>query len=173
MKHSHGKSGFTEMLRFLYKVEDSLLVGLLTAMLMLAVVQILARNLFQSGLVWGDVAVRIMVLWVGLIGAMVATRQNKHITIDILSRYLPPRFSRPINAILNLFSAMVCGTAAYFSFRFVRFEYIDGAAAFGSVPLWVAESVIPLALSVMALRYSFLFTGTLFQSDHRTHNPIA
>ena len=33
--------------------------------------------------------IRILVLWVGLVGAMVASREDDHIHIDLLERYLP------------------------------------------------------------------------------------
>lgn len=153
MKHGDAKFYWRATVGLLHKLEDTLLVGMLAAMLLLAFGQIIARNLFQTGIVWGDLAVKVMVLWVGLVGAMVAARQNKHITIDTLSRYLPPKLKRPISAVLNLFAAVACGVAAYASFRFVHMEYLDGAKAFGNVPIWITAAVIPLALGVMALRY--------------------
>ncbi|TNF86538.1 MAG: TRAP transporter small permease subunit, partial [Gammaproteobacteria bacterium] len=71
----------------LHRAEDALLVILLTAMIVLACTQILLRNFFDSGIVWIDPLLRVMVLWIGLVGATVATRHNKHIRIDLLSRY--------------------------------------------------------------------------------------
>ena len=39
---------------------------ILTAMIVLAATQIVLRNLFDSGIIWGDAALRVAVLWVGL-----------------------------------------------------------------------------------------------------------
>ncbi len=63
---------------------------------------------------------------------------------------------RAVNAVLNLFAAVVCGTVAHSSLRLVRLEYLDGAVAFGAVPTWTLESIIPLSFGVMALRYFVL-----------------
>ena len=52
--------------------EDSLLVVILTSMIMLAVYQIISRNLFSEGIVWIDPLLRTLVLWVGLAGAVSA-----------------------------------------------------------------------------------------------------
>ena len=71
-------------------IEDGLLVVLLTGMIGLGVAQILLRNLWQTSLSWGDPLLRIALLWLTLLGAIVATRDRNHIRIDLLSHFLPP-----------------------------------------------------------------------------------
>ena len=116
-KHSH--ISFTERAQMvLHRVEDAILVGLLLLMLGLAVTQICLRNLFETGLVWSDVLVRILVLWVGLVGAMVASRQGNHINISILDRYLPSQAKSTVNFIVELFTALICSVVAYYSLLF-------------------------------------------------------
>ncbi len=163
MKHQTVKFDLKVVAGFLNRLEDAILVGLLTGLLVLASAQILARNFFQAGILWGDILVRVMVLWVGLIGAMVAARRDRHISIDIVSRALPQRMKKAVNAVLNLFAAVVCGLVAYYSLRFVRLEYLDGAVAFNAVPTWIAESIIPISFGVMALRYFVLMLSEVRQ----------
>ena len=106
-------------------------------------------------------------LWVGLVGAMVASRQGNHINIDILDRYLPGRAKTVVNFVVELFTALICSSVAYFSLRFVQMEYIDGGMAFAKVPAWVCEAIIPFAFVVIALRYfilSFLNFKKMFKS---------
>ncbi len=140
----------------LYWVEDAVLVGLLLLMIGMSVTQIFLRNLFETGIVWSDVMVRILVLWVGLIGAMVASRQDNHITIDILDRYLPERGKVYANFVVKLFTALICMIAAYYSLLFVQMEFADGGMAFAQVPTWLCEAIIPFAFTVIALRYFLL-----------------
>ena len=85
MNHQTVKLDLKGVAAFLNRLEDAFLVSILTAMLVLASAQILARNFFQAGILWGDILVWVMVLWVGLVGAMVAARRNQHISIDIVS----------------------------------------------------------------------------------------
>ena len=148
---------FTKRVRsMLYRIEDSILVGLLLLMIGLAVTQIFLRNLFDSGIVWSDILVRILVLWVGLLGAMVASRQGNHINVDILDRYLPERAKPLVSTVVQLFTALICTVAAYFSLLFVQVEYADGGTLFAQVPAWVCESIIPFAFAVIAVRYFML-----------------
>lgn len=148
---------FTKRVRsVLYRIEDGILVGLLLLMIGLAVTQIFLRNLFDSGIVWSDILVRILVLWVGLLGAMVASREDNHINVDILDRYLPERAKPVVGIVVQLFTALICTVAAYFSLLFVQVEYADGGTLFAQVPAWVCESIIPFAFAVIAVRYFML-----------------
>ncbi len=138
--------------RAILAVENVLLALLLSAMILLAAAQILMRNLFLSGFSWGDPTLRILVLWVALLGAMVATREQNHIRIDLLSRYLPAKVKQPMDRVTDLFASSVCGLLAWHSARFVYFEWQDGNLLFSAVPAWLCELILPIAFSVMALR---------------------
>jgi len=156
MKEEPRKSFVERAQMILYRVEDSILVGLLLLMITLAVLQIFLRNLFETGIVWSDVLVRILVLWVGLAGAMVASRQGNHINIDILDRFLPERAKIVVNFIVELFTAFICAIVAYYSLQFVQMEFADGGMAFARVPVWLCEAIIPFAFVVIAIRYILL-----------------
>jgi TRAP-type C4-dicarboxylate transport system permease small subunit len=137
-------------------IETSLLVLLLAIMIGLAGSQIVLRNLFDSGISWSDPLLRVLVLWVGMLGAMIATQQDKHIRIDLLSRYLSPAWRDYASRLNNLFSAVVCGLLSWHSARFVYFEWQDGNMLMDKVPAWVAESVLPFGFAVMTLRFALL-----------------
>src|SRR5512139_1753306 len=141
------------LLRFSRFVEDSVMIMLVTVMIFVAGSQIILRNLFDTGFSWSDPLLRIMVLWVGLVGAMAATRERRHITVDLLSRYLPARSKLVSGIITDLASAIVCALLAWHSAHFVFEEYQGGAEAFASIPAWVCESIMPFGFAVMALRF--------------------
>jgi len=153
--HAH-KSIFERARTVLYWIEDGILVGMLLLMIGLAVSQIFLRNIFASAIVWSEVLVRVLVLWIGLAGAMVASRQGNHIKIDVLERYLPERVKPLVSAVVELFTALICTVVAYYSLRFVQVEYADGGIVFAKVPAWACESIIPFALTVIAIRYFIL-----------------
>lgn len=139
--------------KILYWVEDGVLTGLLLLLIGMAVTQIFLRNMFDTGIVWSEVLTRILVLWVGLIGAMVASRQGNHITIDILNRYLPEKAKTVSNFVVEMFTALICAVVAYYSVLFVQMEFLDGDTAFANIPVWICEAIIPFAFTVIALRY--------------------
>ncbi len=163
MIDNSAKRYFESVLTVLYRVEDAILVALFSLMIGMTTLQILLRNFFNAGIVWSDVLVRILVLWVGLAGAMVATRGDKHININLAARFFPENVKGIIDGIVKLFAAAVCAIVAYYAMYFVQLEFQDGVMAFGQVPAWVCEAIIPFAFVVMAVRY-FMMGLTCFRS---------
>ena len=130
-----------------------LLIGLLIGMILLASGQIMLRNFFDTGFVWIDPLLRVLVLWSGLIGATVASRDNKHIRIDLLSRYFHKRIHLGLQVLVGLFTSIVCIIIAWYGAKWVQMDYQDQLLAFANLPSWVLELIIPLAFALIALRY--------------------
>lgn len=141
------------MLKRLQRFEDGLLVFILLSMLSLAFAQIIMRNLFNSGMVWSEPLLKILVLWAALLGAMVATRNHHHINIDVLSKLLPERFHALHQTIIHGISAVVCLLLAWQSLRFVILEWEDSTIAFAQVPAWIPELILPIGFLSMGLRF--------------------
>lgn len=150
------QAGLQRLLRGVHRLEDALLVGLLLAMVLVAVAQIVLRNGFDGGFLWAEGFLRVLVLWIGLAGAMAASREHRHISIDIIGRFLPPGPAK-VAAVFNaLFTAAVAGALAWYTLDFVLIEYESPSTAFANVPTWVCESIMPFAFAVIALRYLLL-----------------
>lgn len=139
--------------RVLLAIEDGLLTTALTATLLLAIGQILLRNIWHTGISWADPSLRVLILWIALLGAMAATRDGNHIKMDIISRYLSPRLRSISGRVTDLFATSVCATMAWHAARFVKFEFDDGSMLFASVPAWACELILPLGFGVMAMRF--------------------
>jgi TRAP-type C4-dicarboxylate transport system permease small subunit len=145
-----------KLIKFINKIEDALLVTILSSMIILAVYQIISRNLFSEGIVWIDPLLRTLVLWVGLSGAVVATRKDNHIRIDVFTKYLPKHLLPYIQRIVYLFTLSICLLIAWHAGRFIYSEYQYGTIAFSGVPSWLAGLIIPLSFSLIAIRYALL-----------------
>ena len=144
----------SRLLNWVRLVEDGLLALLLTGMISVAAAQVILRNFFDSGLFWGDSAVRVMVLWVAIMGAMVASRSDEHIRIDLVNHFLNDAAKLWVKRGINLFSCAILATFAWTSLTFVQFEFEDQTIAFGMVPSWMCAAIIPIGTSIMALRYA-------------------
>jgi TRAP-type C4-dicarboxylate transport system permease small subunit len=141
------------------RIEEVLMAPMLGSMILLAAGQILLRNLFEMGLFWADPTLRLMVLWLALLGAIAATHDDRHIRIDLFSRFLSQRGRQISHSINDLFSAAVCAVISWHAARLVYFEWQDGTELFGSLPAWLGEIIIPIGFAIMAIR--FLFSAPL------------
>lgn len=145
-----------KIIRLIHRLEDSLLVVLLLTTVLLAATDILARLLFSGGgVVWIGPTLRVLVLWLGLLGALLATRTREQIAIDVLGRLAPPRLGQLINCLTTLFAAIVCILIAWHSQRFIQLAYDFGDIAFARVPAWPLQLIIPISFALMALRFIF------------------
>ncbi len=140
--------------QLLLKTETGLLIGLLLLMIVIAVTQIVMRNFMGAGLIWAESLLRITVLWLALLGAMVASRNDEHIAIDVLVNKLPEKLKRMVMRLTRITTALICFIVAWFSLKFVIDEYQYGGIAFGIIPHWLCEAIIPFSLFIMAMRYS-------------------
>jgi TRAP-type C4-dicarboxylate transport system permease small subunit len=156
--------------RIFEKVEDFFLVSLLAAMILLAALQIFLRNIFDSGLIWADQLLRIQVLWVGIMGAVVASREYRHINIDLLSRLLPTGLRNFIGAITDLFTFSACALVAWHSGRFVHQEIEFGASGVGQFPAWIYQTIIPIGFGLIGIRYLISIISRL-QGGRPNNNP--
>lgn len=128
-----------------------------------ALLQVVLRNVFSTGIVWADTLTRHIVLWIGFLGACLATKEKKHISIDLLPRIFPARGSLAIGVLISMFNCIVCVTLLYASYDFVRVEREGGSIAFSGIPLWLFESIFPIAFAIMTVRFGRDLIGNALQ----------
>jgi TRAP-type C4-dicarboxylate transport system permease small subunit len=134
-------------------VEQTLVVSFLGFMIFIAFLQIVLRNFFSTGLDWGDALLRNLVLWIGFIGATLATKEGKHINIDVISRWLPSMGKNVVTLITHLFSFLVCCALTYATLKFLRNEIQMGQKTFLDIPVWIPEMILPVTFGLMSLRF--------------------
>jgi TRAP-type C4-dicarboxylate transport system permease small subunit len=151
VENKHG--AIARLVRITHVLEDSFLIMLLGSMIFLAVTQIVLRNVFDSGLQWIDPLLRLLVLWVGMAGAMVATREDHHISIDVFTRSMSTHVQQAVRVFTDVFTCLVAAIIAFHAVRLVQMDREAESIAFAAIPSWVCELILPLAFGVIALRY--------------------
>jgi TRAP-type C4-dicarboxylate transport system permease small subunit len=154
MEEKIGMSG--RILNLLYRIEEGVLVSLLMVMIVLAVGQIFMRNIFESGIVWGDPLLRILVLWISLVGGMIAAREDRHINVDILTSYMSKKTRLMVRSFVNVAVGLICTIMVWYGIKFVRMEGVSNNSAFASVPTWICAGIIPFAFMIISVRYIIL-----------------
>lgn len=133
-------------------VEVGILGLLLGTLIVLGGLQIILRNIFHSGLLWADPLMRHIVLWLGCLGAALATSSAKHINIDVFSRLVPDHIKPWRRSIVYGATAVATFMLGISSWRLVVDEKIYGDIAFGSIPVWVLQLILPVAFFMISYR---------------------
>lgn len=139
--------------RFFYRVEYGLLVAVLGSMVLLAFMQVVLRNFFGTGVVWADTVVRHLVLFCGFVGAALATREERHISIDALTRFLSARRRSIALIFTSTFAAIVCYYLATAAWSYVLEERNYGGELVLGIQTWVALLIIPAGYLLIAFHF--------------------
>ncbi|MEM7282466.1 MAG: TRAP transporter small permease [Pseudomonadota bacterium] len=145
--------------------ENAVLILLLLSMIVLAAGQIILRNVFDTGIIWTDELLRILVLWLGLAGAVVASRDRRHIKIDVLSRFLNDSWQRIAGVVTCVFTAFVCALVAWHAGVFVSGTFQFGDTVMGGAPAWIFQSILPIGFGLIAYRYLVYGLATLLGKE--------
>ena len=136
---------------FLGKVETGALCLIIAMMLGLAILKIVMRYIFSASLLWSDIMLQHLTLWLCFFGAALATCERRHISIDVLSRILPGKVTRWTNLAVDCVALVVVGILAYYGFLFLGDEQSSEAVLIGSVPLWWAKTIIPYGFVLIGI----------------------
>jgi TRAP-type C4-dicarboxylate transport system permease small subunit len=146
------------MIRLIQVVDSALtrlvniaLVTLFSVMMGLAFIQVFLRYFFNNSILWGDTAARTLVIWVGFLGAVIATGESKHFHIDVLTRFLKKRHQTWFQSFSNLFAAVICFFLGQASVTFLGLD--PGTKTFLEIPIYIVELIIPAGFYLMMIRF--------------------
>lgn len=152
---THGLlSALARLERFGRLAENAALVVLLGSLVLLAVGQIILREVFETGFFRADELIKLLVLWLAMVGSIAATRDNRHIRIDALSHLLPDNAVTAIRLFVDIFAAVVCGVVAWQAWRYLQLEIEFEDTVLINVPAWMAHIIVPGAFALMSYRFA-------------------
>ena len=167
---THGRSNAARLppraalapVRFLHRLEDSVSIVLLGAMVLLPLAEIVVRQL-GTGIPGALPFEQHLTLWVAFLGAALAAREGRLLALAT-GNFLPEGRFRDVAAVLTGgISAMVATLLARASLDLVQIEREGGIEMAAGVPVWVGQAVMPVGFAILALRLAWkasdLWTG--------------
>lgn len=152
-------------------LENFALVVLLGGLIGVGVAEIVMREVFGRGISWAEEFSRLTVLWLAMIAAIAAARENRHIRIDALGHLLPDGLFRMTRVVVDLFAAAVCAVIAWHAWRYLQIEIEFEDVVFRDMPAWIAHSVVPAAFALTAYRFLVSATKSALGTDP-THSKV-
>ena len=137
----------------LAKIETAAIIIILSMMLVFSFGQVILRNILHEGILWADLFLRQAVLWVGFLGASLATREGRHISIAILPAVLPEPMKRILGLVINLSAGSISSILAVAAWDFVKTEMESHSTLFLGIPTWTFQTILPYSLTIIAFRF--------------------
>lgn len=117
-------------------------------------------RLLPEGMVWAPYFGLSCLLWIGLVGASLATHQGQHLALEMGDKLWPERLRGPVKRTTAGIVASLCFGLAALGLLSVLDHYGDwisapGAGLIPSIdwPKWLVFSVVPYAFGMMGLRF--------------------
>ncbi len=164
---------FASFTRWGRRLEDSLAALILLAMAVLPVIEIGLRAAFNTGVPGSSTYVQNLTLWVGFIGAVLASRDGSHLKF-LPGTELLPRDLRRVGAVfVAVVSTAVAAGLCWASLEFVRADMESPVVIAGWLPVWIVEAILPVAFAVIAIRAVANVPSTLERALAFLGVPIA
>jgi len=128
---------------WLNKIETAVVVSILSVLLILGGVQIVLRKFFNMSIADADLLTRNLVSWLAIVGATIAAREERHISIDLTENVLSGNKKKILKIFINCVVIWVC-----LLFLEASFEYISQE----STSLFVSE-----VFGIAEWKFSFIF----------------
>lgn len=161
--------------RRVQQVEVALCAACLLLMIGLAFAQVLLRTFRTETLqpvAWFDSVARHLVIWVGMLGASLATAEGRHIAVEALPKLLGPGGRRKNDLVVSLASLVVVGVLFVLSMIYMlRVQVPDPAHLFRidalelDVPRWPFLAVVPVGLAVIGWRFALRAAQSWWMTD--------
>jgi len=104
------------------KIEKILITLIFLLLILLLFFNIISRNFFHKSYNFILELSPLLVVWLSFLGASLALKQNRHIKLDILFRYISPKTQHALRSLCALVGLMIMGLLALGSFTFVSSE---------------------------------------------------
>lgn len=146
------------MLRYLNKFLQSSVVALLALMVAVVSWQVFSRYVLSAPSAWTEEVARMILIWLGFLGAAYAHAEKAHLGIDLLEQSLSPERRRLLAAVVNVVGAvfailvLVIGGGLLVQLTWA----LKQTTAVLGVPMASVYVVIPMSGLIITLN-SFLF----------------
>jgi len=136
-------------------LEDGIASLALAAMVVLPLAEILVRRLFGVGIPGSGPFVQHLTLWIGFLGAAIAAREGKLLSLAT-GTFIPPGRARDgATTFASAVAACMATILAWGAVQLVLSERETGSIIAAGVPTWVGQLALPIGFALIALRVAW------------------
>ncbi len=155
----------SRIIYYLHKAEEGFLAFLLAAMTLVTFSQVVARYVFNSGVVWALELTTFLFAWLVIMGISYGLRIHSHIGVDALVKLFSPNGQRVAGLMAVSAGLVYAGLLLYGSWdQVIGIIYTYEIEAEDlKIPLWIPQSVLLIGFTLMIWRLLVaayrIFTG--------------
>lgn len=134
----------------LVRVNKWLIGGLMATMAVLVFANVVSRNVFGTSLIWVEELTQYGMIWVTYLGAGLALREGRHVAVDTLQDWLPPRLRHALRTLIACAVAAFLLAVCVLGAQIVLFTWDQETPVLG-VPAGVPYLGVPIGAAMCLL----------------------
>lgn len=139
--------------RFLAVLSGMLIFGIS----ILAVIEVIARNLLQNPTIWTADISYYLLIWAIFLGAGFAFQEHGHVRVDLLLNFLPRAVRKVVSAISYAIAIFFCGVMTVYSWKYLVQCYTMGRKTYAMLPIEQWKLVIAIVLGCIFMIVTLVF----------------
>jgi TRAP-type C4-dicarboxylate transport system permease small subunit len=157
------------LFKLLTKVFERLLVSIIAFQAALLILSVFFRYILNSPIVWSDEIVRYSLVWMTFAGAALATRDDKHILVDVIDTILPEKGRKISDGFVDLVVIAFMAFLIYYGIRMTDYE----RGMFGETLTWISYAYVYISIPIGAA-VTILFTvSKYFVKETHGSSPVS
>ena len=141
-------------MKFLDRLEELIVVVMLSLMTLLTFTQVVMRYVFNSGYTWALELTTVFFAVMIFVGISYGVRIGAHIGVDALVKKLPLGPRRATSIVVVLLCLLYAGLVIYGSWVYVaKMKLVGMELEDMPIPLWMVRSILPIGFALLALRF--------------------
>jgi tripartite ATP-independent transporter DctM subunit len=134
-------------------LENTMASLAMLAMVVLPLLEIAGRGLFGLGVPASGPIVQHLTLWVGFLGAAIAAREGKLLALATTTFIKSDKVRRVAAVVAAAVGSCVALVLAWGGVQMMLAEREAGTTIGAGIPTWIAQSVLPAAFAIIAVRF--------------------
>lgn len=113
---------------------------------------------FPNGLYWSQPLALAMMLWLGMLGASIAAREQRHLSLEFGRKVWPASMQRHVRVVAGVVVALFCAFLTYLAWGLIVEEFVDYQAGVGrvfgvGVPRFLVFAILPYGFMMICFRF--------------------
>ena len=149
-------------------VENIMMVILMLVATVVAIVQVVARYVFNNSLYWSEELILYSLITMSFIAASMGVRYAAHISVEMLYAFAGPKLTRVLKYVAAILGFIFAATLVYYGVRlFINTSNMGQLSPAMQIPVAYIYLAIPVAGAFMLARYLLIFQTLVSGKDYK------
>ena len=153
-----GKSpggGLAAAERVLLAGNRGLIVAMMAAMVALVFANVISRYVFNYSIIWAEELSQYLMVWIAFLGAGLAMREGRHVSVQMLQEALPQPVARFLRILLEIAILLFLASLVVLGVMFVRFAW-DQETPVMNISAGIPYAAVPVGALLFFMHMVFI-----------------